>query len=76
MIRHRYRTARNLIGIALLLMLLFVYAFAASMIGEYLVPDDAKIVQALYFVVAGIGWIVPAMVVIKWMLKPGSNGTG
>jgi hypothetical protein len=32
--------------------------------------DADKIWQNLYYVVAGLGWILPLMPVIKWMEKP------
>lgn len=70
MTSNRHRTARNLTGSAALLILLFVYVFAASMLGEFLIDENSKILQALYFFVAGVGWIIPAGVIIKWMLRP------
>ena len=27
-------------------------------------------VAAIYYVIAGIGWVLPAMPLIRWMMKP------
>ena len=29
-----------------------------------------KLVEAIYFVVAGLGWVLPAMPLIRWMSRP------
>jgi hypothetical protein len=31
---------------------------------------DSKLLQAGYYVVAGLGWVLPAMPIISWMSRP------
>ncbi len=58
----------------MLLALLIVYPVAATLLyTEVLIKGLGGLstwVELAYFVVAGLGWALPAGVVIKWMAKP------
>jgi len=56
---------RKLVGFALFLPALAAYFFAAAALGE-LVPKQS-LLQALYFLVAGIAWAFPAKYLFSWM---------
>lgn len=58
---------RKLIGAVILLVLVAVWALIAMAIAQFPAIFGNPIVAGLYYVVAGIGWIFPAMPVIKWM---------
>jgi hypothetical protein len=31
-----------------------------------------RIIETIYYVVAGLGWVLPAMPLIRWMSRPNS----
>ena len=57
------RTDRKIVGAALLVVFVPIYALVAMAIGAAL-PGTSILVQTLYFAVAGLIWIVPAGVII------------
>ncbi len=60
---------RKLIGTFVLLALVIVWALVAMAIAQFPPIFQNPWVAAVYYVVAGIGWILPAMPLIKWMSK-------
>ena len=65
----RVRT-RKLIGTILLLLLATIWSLAAMVIAQLPVIAGSGWIQAVYYVVAGLGWVLPAMPLIKWMTGP------
>lgn len=61
---------RKLAGTLILVMFLTVYALAAMMAAMILQVNASKAVELAYYVVAGLLWVIPAGVIIKWMQKP------
>ena len=59
--------ARPTIGFLILLFSLTTYAFIAAALGDLIVTWPL-IVQTLYYVVAGIAWIFPAVRILRWAL--------
>jgi len=62
--------SRKLIGTILLLLLATVWSLAAMVIAQVPVIANSGWLQAAYYVVAGLGWVLPAMPLIKWMTGP------
>ncbi|HUU67315.1 MAG TPA: DUF2842 domain-containing protein [Methyloceanibacter sp.] len=62
--------SRKLIGTVVLLVLLVLYAWVASAIGAGRISVAPAWAQFAYFLVAGLLWVVPAAVLIKWMQRP------
>lgn len=62
--------ARKLVGTILLLVFVVVYALAAMFVAIALQVNASKAVEMAYYVVAGLLWVLPAAVLIKWMSKP------
>jgi hypothetical protein len=60
---------RQLLGILILLIYLTIYCLAAMGVAANYVLEANRLVQGLYFVVAGIVWLPPAMWLIKWMQR-------
>ena len=61
---------RKLFGTILLLVLLIVYSLIAMAVAVALeVNTTAKWIEAVYYVVAGLLWVLPAMVIVKWMSR-------
>ena len=64
----RMRT-RKLIGTVGLLALVIVWALVAMAVAPSAL-QSSQIVQALYYMIAGLGWVLPAMPLISWMSRP------
>lgn len=58
---------RKLIGAVALLVLVTVWALLAMAFAQYPPIFENKLIAGLYYFLAGIGWILPAMPLIKWM---------
>lgn len=63
---------RKLIGTVGLLVLVTVWALLAMALAQSALTDINGFVAAIYYLVAGLGWVLPAMPLVKWMSKPGS----
>lgn len=62
--------SRKFAGVFLLLGSLIVYPVLAVLVYE-LLPESAPIwLVMIYFAIAGMGWVFPAGVIIKWMARP------
>jgi hypothetical protein len=64
------RTVRKLIGAVVLVVFVLVYALVAMTIGAAKLPGTSLLVQTLYFAIAGLIWVIPAGLIIKWMQRP------
>jgi hypothetical protein len=60
---------RKLIGTVALLLLVSVWALLAMALAQSALTDINGWVAAIYYVVAGLGWVLPAMPLIWWMGK-------
>lgn len=65
----RMRT-RKLVGTIALMLMLIVYAFAAMMVAIVLQVNASKLVEIIYYIVAGTMWTLPAGLLIRWMARP------
>ena len=61
---------RKLIGTFALLALVIGWALIAMAIAQFPPIFQNPWVAGIYYVVAGVGWVLPAMPLIKWMSKP------
>jgi hypothetical protein len=61
---------RKLIGAFALFALVIVWALAAMAIAQFPPIFNNPVIAGIYYVVAGIGWVLPAMPLIKWMSRP------
>lgn len=61
---------RKLIGTVVLILLAAVWALTAMALAQAPVIMSSGYLQAAYYVVAGLGWVLPAMPLIKWMTGP------
>ncbi len=60
---------RKLIGTILLIVLVLVYAWLATTVAVAQLSESGPLVHLTYFLLTGLLWILPAMWVIKWMVK-------
>ena len=61
---------RKLVGTVALLMLLSVYAFLAMLVAIVIQVNGSKLGELVFFVIAGLAWVVPAAWLVRWMQKP------
>lgn len=64
------QTIRKLIGTVWLFALVFVYALVATAIATAKLADAPAWIHLVYFLVTGLFWVLPAMAIVSWMLKP------
>jgi hypothetical protein len=60
---------RKLIGAVALIALVIVWALIAMAVAQFPPIFNNPWIAGLYYVVAGMGWILPAMPLIRWMSK-------
>jgi Protein of unknown function (DUF2842) len=61
---------RKLVGTVALLVFLAAYALAVVSIGAGRITTASPLAQLVFFVVAGLAWVVPAGLLIRWMQRP------
>jgi hypothetical protein len=61
---------RKLIGTVALLLLVSVWGLLAMALAQSVLTNINGLVAAIYYIVAGLGWVLPAMPLISWMAKP------
>lgn len=61
---------KKLIGTILIVALVILYALIATTIATYRLAESPWWIHLIYFFVTGVFWIVPAMVIIRWMERP------
>ena len=62
-------TTRALIGTMALVVFLLVYVVAASTVALMLLPEAGRVAEFFYYAVAGLAWVPPAALIIKWMYR-------
>jgi hypothetical protein len=65
----RIRT-RKLIGTIALLVLVTAWALLAMGFAQFALRAQSAWVVLLYYAVAGLGWVLPAMPIVAWMQRP------
>jgi carbon starvation protein CstA len=61
---------KKFIGTILIIVLVLVYAVLATTIASLTLATSPWWVHLLYFFLSGLLWILPAMLIIKWMAGP------
>jgi predicted membrane channel-forming protein YqfA (hemolysin III family) len=67
---------RKLIGAVLLLVLVIVWSLAGVAVAQAPVLKDNRGWQFVFYIVAGLGWVLPAMPLIRWMSRKDSVTNG
>lgn len=65
----RIRT-RKLLGTVALLLLVVVWSLMGMTLAQMPQLANSPLLQAIFYVVVGIGWVLPAMPLISWMSRP------
>ena len=66
---------RKLIGAAVLIVLVTTWSLLAMALAQFPAIKAHHLIEVIYYVVAGLGWVLPAMPLIKWMMRPDPGQT-
>jgi hypothetical protein len=65
---------RKFIGAVALFILVIVWALVAMALAQFPAIRDNSYLSVAYYVVAGLGWVIPAMPIISWMSEKKGEG--
>ena len=65
---------RKFLGAIALFVLVIVWALIAMAVAQFPAIRDNTVLSIFYYVIAGLGWILPAMPLVSWMSAPPSAG--
>ena len=63
---------RKFFGAIALILLAVVWSLLGMAMAQMPAIANSGWLQAVYYVVVGIGWVLPAMPIVSWMLRPGA----
>ena len=69
------KRVRKLIGTVALLVLVCVWGLLAMALAQSVLTDINGFVAAIFYMVAGLGWVLPAMQLVSWMVRPDAPRT-
>ncbi len=61
---------RKFFGTIALLLLALVWSLTGMALAQLPVVANSGWLQAIYYVVVGMGWVLPAMPIVSWMSRP------
>ncbi len=61
---------RKLLGTIALLLLAAMWSLMGMVVAQMPWLASSGKLQAVFYVVAGIGWVLPAMPIVSWMSRP------
>ena len=61
---------RKLLGTIFLLILVVVWSLLGMTVAQTPWLANSGLLQAIFYVVAGLGWVLPAMPIVAWMQRP------
>jgi hypothetical protein len=61
---------RKFIGTIALLVLVVVWSLMGMTVAQTPWLANSGLLQAIFYVVAGLGWVLPAMPIVSWMSRP------
>ena len=61
---------RKLIGAVGLLVLVIVWALRAMALAQSFLTEKSFWTALIYYALAGLGWTLPAALLIRWMVRP------
>jgi hypothetical protein len=61
---------RKLVGTVALIVLACVWALLAMALAQSALTSINGALAFVFYVVAGLGWVLPAMPLVKWMQRP------
>ena len=64
---------RKFIGAVALFVLVIVWALVAMALAQTPAIRDKRSLSIAYYVIAGLGWVLPAMPIVAWMSRPDAS---
>jgi Protein of unknown function (DUF2842) len=61
---------RKLLGTIVLLLLAAAWSLMGMTVAQMPWLASSGVLQAVFYVVAGMGWVLPAMPIVSWMSRP------
>lgn len=61
---------RKFVGMIFLVLLVVVYSLIAVAVASATIASAPWYAHLLFFMFSGVLWVLPAMLVIKWMARP------
>ena len=61
---------RKLIGTIALITLAITWTLLAMALAQSALTDISGWTAAIYYAIAGLGWVLPAMPIVSWMSRP------
>jgi hypothetical protein len=61
---------RKFIGAILLITLVVTWALVAMALAQAPVIKANGVIEVIYYVVAGLAWVLPAIPLVRWMSRP------
>jgi hypothetical protein len=58
---------RKFLGAIALIVLVTVWALVAMALAQAPAIHDSAVLSVAYYVIAGLGWVLPAMPIVAWM---------
>lgn len=62
--------ARKLVGTIVLVVFLTIYVLIAMTVGATHFADASTLAKTLYYMIAGLVWVLPAGALTWWMQRP------
>ena len=62
--------SRKLFGTIALLVLALLWSLTGMAVAQMPWLARSGLLQAIFYVVAGMGWVLPAMPIVSWMSRP------
>jgi Protein of unknown function (DUF2842) len=62
--------SRKFFGTLALLVLALVWSLTGMAVAQIPWLASSGLLQAIFYVVAGMGWVLPAMPIVSWMSRP------
>jgi uncharacterized membrane protein YedE/YeeE len=66
---------RKFIGTVALFVLVIVWALFAMALAQVPMIRDNAVASVAYYVIAGMGWVLPALPIVSWMSRSGDGKT-
>lgn len=64
---------RKFFGTIALLLLALIWSLTGMAVAQMPVLASSGVLQAIFYVVAGLGWVLPAMPIVSWMSRPNAS---
>jgi hypothetical protein len=61
---------RKFVGTIALLLLVVLWSLLAMAVAQIALASTSGIIATVYYVVAGLGWVLPALPLVTWMSRP------